>query len=127
MQPQANILEWEAIDGGDWSCESNGVRVTGTGPEWIAFRWLGWSGEQARALDHFSIEVTVSGQAGAAGLSFGGFKDFLASLDNDGGPHQLELEIDVAAGCWAFRIDGRLMRRTWWDSAVHSVDDLLAG
>jgi glycosyl transferase family 2 len=119
--------QWECVDGGDWSWDDGAVQVKGTGPEWIAFRWTGWSAAEVRALDHFSIDVTVSGKAGAAGLSFGPFKDFLVCLDNDPGPHQLELEVDVAAGCWAFRINGRLMRREWWDSAVHSVDDLLAG
>ena len=121
------VDQWEAVDGGDWSWEAETVSVKGTGPEWIALRWLNWSSEQARAFDHFSIAVTVSGKAGAAGLSFGAFKDFLVGLDRDAGPHQLELEIDKAAGVWAFRVNGRLMRREWWDSAVHSVEDLLAG
>lgn len=119
--------DWEIIDGGNWSWEADGVCVKGTGPEWIALRWLKWSAEEARALDHFSIEATVSGKAGAAGLSFGAFKDFLVGLDRDAGPHRLELEIDVAAGCWAFRVNGRLMRREWWDAAVRSVEDLLGG
>jgi glycosyl transferase family 2 len=144
MEPESNNLElaqgrelcwchaesreqWEPIDGGDWAWEPDGVRVRGTGPEWIALRSLNWSSDHARSLSHFSIQVTVTGKAGAAGLSFGAFKDFLVALDHDAGPHRLELEIGVAAGCWAFRIDGRLMRRAWWDSAVHSVDDLLAG
>lgn len=28
---------------------------------------------------------------------------------------------------WAFRVDGQLMNRSWWDSAVDSVEDLLNG
>lgn len=124
---QSASPNWQVIDGGAWSWDADAVGVKGTGPEWIALRWLGWSAEQARALAHFSIELTVSGKAGAAGLSFGAFKDFLVCLDESPGPHELELEIDAAAGCWAFRIDGRLMRRAWWDSAVHCVDDLLDG
>jgi hypothetical protein len=60
-------------------------------------------------------------------LSFGAFKDFLAPLDNDDEAHRLGLEIDVAAGSWAFRIDDRLMRRAWWDASVKSVEDLLDG
>jgi hypothetical protein len=37
------------------------------------------------------------------------------------------LEVDTAAGRWAFRIDGQLMQRFWWDAAVGSVDDLING
>ncbi len=119
--------DWEIVDGGDWSWNGDGVRVNGTGAEWIALRWLSWDPQQARALDHFSIEVTVSGNAGAAGISFGPFKDFLVPLEKDNASHRLEMEVDVAAGCWAFRVDGRLMRRAWWDAAVKSVDDLIDG
>ena len=119
--------QWEVVDGGEWSWDADGVRVKGTGTEWIALRWLPWHGDEARTLEHFAITVSVSGDAGAAGLSFGGFKDFLVPLQNDDATHRLELEIDVPAGCWAFRVDDRLMQRAWWDAAVHSIDDLLEG
>jgi hypothetical protein len=119
--------QWEVIDGGEWSWDDDGVRVRGTGPEWIALRWLGWNSDEARALQSFSLEVEVSGKAGAAGLSFGAFKDFLVPLDNDDETHRLGLEIDVGAGSWSFRIDDRLMRRAWWDASVKSIEDLLDG
>lgn len=118
---------WEVIDGGDWSWNSRGVSVTGTGPEWVAIWWRGWDAASARNLKNFAIELTISGSAEAAGLSFGGFKDFLASLDQHTGPRHLLLEVDVDSGCWAFRVDGELMRRCWWDAAVCSVDDILDG
>jgi hypothetical protein len=124
---QADPLRWEPIDGGNWSWDSGGVRVTGTGPEWIALRWRLWDAKAAQELERFTITVTVSGSADAAGLSFGAFKDFLTPLANDSDPHLLELEVDVASGCWAFRVDGRLMHRVWWDADVKSVNDIIDG
>ena len=69
----------------------------------------------------------VSGKAEAVGLSFGPYKDFLTALEPGMGARRLMLEVDTAAGRWAFRIDGQLMNRCWWDAAVGSVDDLIDG
>jgi glycosyl transferase family 2 len=118
---------WEIVDGGKWLWQHVGVRVQGTGPEWIALRWLGWNAESARMLKNFLIEVTISGNAGAAGLSFGGFKDFLVALDSQTAARRLQLELDVEANRWAFRVNGKLMQRCWWDAAVTSVEDILNG
>src|SRR5262249_12304622 len=40
---------------------------------------------------------------------------------------RLHLEVDAAAGRWAFRVDGRLMESCWWNTDVRSVIDLLDG
>lgn len=117
---------WE-IDGGKWNWTNDGVRVKGTGPEWLTLRWLGWNGEDTRKLKNFVIELTVTGKAEAAGLSFGPFKDFLAPVDCQTGPRHLQLEVEVDAGRWAFRVNGQLQKRCWWDAAVTGIDDILQG
>jgi Glycosyl transferase family 2 len=119
-------MRWQRIDGGEWTWRHDGVRVEGTGPEWIALQWMGWDASAARELKNFVIEVTISGKAEAAGLSFGGFKDFLASPLPER-PRRLQLEVDANTGRWAFRVDGQLMHRAWWDAAVMNVDDILDG
>jgi hypothetical protein len=118
---------WEIVDGGEWDWRDDGVRVKSAGPEWLAFAWRGWDSSAARELKNFVIEVTISGKAEAAGLSFGGFKDFLTRIDSQTGARHLQLDVDVDAGCWAFRVDGQLMQRCWWDSAICSVEDILNG
>lgn len=120
--------QWEVVDrGGEWTWQEQGARVKGTGPEWLALRWRGWDAATARELNNFVIEVTISGKADAAGLSFGGFKDFLAKVDPQTGPHRLQLEVDGSANRWALRVDGKLMPRCWWDAAVGSVEDIFNG
>jgi hypothetical protein len=71
--------------------------------------------------------VTVNGSAAAAGLSFGHYKDFLIELEPQAGRHRLELEVDASTDSWAFRVDGRVVERCWWDSAVRNVADILNG
>jgi hypothetical protein len=56
------------------------------------------------------------------GLSFGGYKDFLVTGDSRTGARRLQLEVDVEATRWAFRVGGQLMQRRWWDAAVTSVE-----
>lgn len=118
--------QWEPMDGGEWTWRPDGVSVKGTGPEWIALRWIGWNAPAVREWKNFVLELTVSGEAEAAGLSFGGFKDFLAET-LPGRARHLQLEVDVTAGRWAFRVDGQLMHRSWWDAAVTNVEDILNG
>jgi glycosyl transferase family 2 len=117
---------WQVIEGRPWVWQHDGVRIS-KGGEWSALKWKGWADFKSPALRQFVIEVTVSGQAEAAGLSFGPYKDFLARLDTSNGPRHLQLEIDADVGCWAFRVDGQLMHRSWWDTKVRSVEDLLNG
>lgn len=120
--------QWEVVDGGgEWSWKDDGVGVRRTGPEWLALRSLGWGAGAMRRPKNFVVELTISGKAEAAGLSFGGFKDFLANVDTHTGPRHLQLEVDLDAGRWAFRVDGRLQKRCWWDVAVSSVEDILTG
>jgi hypothetical protein len=73
------------------------------------------------------VDVASTGIASAAGISFGHYKDFLVPLTREMGERRLQLEIDAAANSWAFRADGVLMGREWWDSAVQSVHDLFDG
>lgn len=119
--------QWQPVDGGAWTWGNDAVQVCGTGPEWVALRWTGWSTAMAQAPDRFLLEVTVSGQAEAAGLSFGGYKDFLTPVEGHLRPRRLELEVDAAEDRWAFRVDGQLRPRCWWDAAVTGVQDLLQG
>jgi len=78
-------------------------------------------------MRNFVVEVTVSGTAQAAGLSFGSYKDFLAELEPEMSRHRLQLEVNGAADAWDFRVDGQLADRRWWDSAVHTTADLAGG
>jgi hypothetical protein len=119
--------QWQVEQGGHWGWQGDGVVLTSTGTEWATLRWARCGSPTLRELRNFVIEVTVSGKAEAAGLSFGHYKDFLASLGPPRGRRELQLEVDVAAACWAFRVDGQLMGRCWWDSAVRGVEDLLDG
>jgi hypothetical protein len=117
---------WQVAEGGPWVWQPDGVRVSNAG-EWSALSWQGWGDFKSPALRKFVIEATVSGNAEAAGLSFGPYKDFLARLDTSNSPRHLQLEIDADMGCWAFPVDGQLMNRSWWDARVRSVEDLLNG
>jgi len=117
---------WQVTEGGPWVWQHDGVRIS-NGGAWSALNWQGWGDFKSPALRKFVIGTTVSGKAEAAGLSFGPYKDFLARLDTSDSPRHLQLEIDAEVGCWAFRVDGQLMNRSWWDARVHSVEDLLNG
>jgi len=34
---------WQELDGSEWIWRSDGVRVKGTGPEWLGLLWQGWN------------------------------------------------------------------------------------
>jgi hypothetical protein len=119
--------QWQVTEGGNWSWQPDGVRLSSDGADWSALSWQGWDDFISSRGRNFLVETTVSGKAQAAGLSFGPYKDFLTSLDPTMSPRHLQLEVDADAGCWAFRIDGRLMNRCWWDSGVEGIEDLLNG
>jgi hypothetical protein len=119
--------QWLFNEGGEWTWQYEGVSVKSSGTEWAAFGWKTFAESTMRGLQNFVIQVTINGQATAAGLSFGPYKDFLARLDAQDSPRHLQLEVDVSSGCWAFRVDGELQHRSWWDAAIHSVDDLISG
>jgi Glycosyl transferase family 2 len=118
--------QWQLDEGGGWSWERGGAVVRGGHP-WSALGWRRCEGAALAALGNFTVEVTVTGAAAAAGLSFGPYKDFLTALRPSMGPSRLQLEVDAAADRWSFRVDGRLVGRDWWDSAVRGVGDLLDG
>jgi hypothetical protein len=119
--------QWQIDEGGAWVWQSGGVAVRSGGAEWSDFGWQRCGGSTLRALNNFIVEVTISGEAEAAGLSFGPYKDFLTGLDSASGPRHLQVEVDAGGGYWAFRVDGRLMHRDWWDTAIRGVDDLVDG
>jgi hypothetical protein len=83
--------------------------------------------EAVESAPNVLVEVCVEGNAAAAGISFGDFKDFLASVHPSLGPRFLQFEIDREAGTWSFRVDGTLVARQWWNAGVKSVNDLLSG
>jgi hypothetical protein len=119
--------QWQIDEGGEWVWQSNGVSVRSGGAEWSAFGWQRCSASTLKDLKNFIVEITISGEAEAAGLSFGPYKDFLTGLDSVSGPRHLQVEVDVDGGYWAFRVDGQLMNRDWWDTAIRKVDDLVDG
>jgi hypothetical protein len=120
-------FEWQVGEGGIWEWSPEGVTVRNERSEWAGLAWQRCGPSVLGQLHNFIIQVTIRGTAEAAGLSFGSFKDFLVPISNKTGPRQLQLEVDGHAGTWAFRADGRLMTRQWWDSAVHGAGDLLSG
>ena len=119
--------QWQIDEGGGWAWERGGVLLHGGGHAWSALGWRRCDAAVLAELRNFIVEVTVTGVADAAGLSFGPYKDFLAPVGLTTGSRRLQLEVDDAAGCWSFRVDGQLMERSWWDAAVHGTGDLLKG
>ncbi len=117
--------QWLIHEGGVWVWRSDGLFLTSSGAEWSAFAWQTCNAPTLKDLTNFIIEVTVSGKAAAAGLSFGPYKDFLTGVDSQTSPHRLQLEVDIVAERWTFRVDGQLMARCWWDSEVRGVNDLV--
>jgi hypothetical protein len=118
---------WQVSEGGVWYWEGARLVSRRSGPEWT---WLSREPDglpQLRDLKIFMMEISVSGKANAAGISFGPYKDFLTALDSPSSKRRLQLEVDTVGGTWAFRVDGRLMTRSWWDSAVRGTDDIVAG
>jgi hypothetical protein len=117
---------WHPDQGGRWTYDADGPAVQGDGGEWVSAISEPLSAvlQQQRNV---VIAITVRGSAEAAGLSFGHYKDFLAPTAPHNAPRRLQLEVDLASGCWAFRIDGRLQERQWWDAGIRSAADFTAG
>jgi hypothetical protein len=118
---------WQVDEGGEWSWEPDGVVLRGAGWQWSALGWLGWDAAAVSELRNFVAEVTISGSAEAAGLSFGPYKDFLVPVTPATGPRRLQLEVDAAAGHWTLRVDGQLLTDNCWAPAVERVEDILWG
>lgn len=118
---------WQVVEGGHWSWQTDAVCARSSGSEWSAYQYSRADPQALRALKNFVVEVIVSGSAVAAGLSFGPYKDFLVELQPQTGRHRLQLEVNTSADTWAFRVDGRLAERSWWDSAVRNTADLADG
>lgn len=123
----ASRARWEEVDIGKWEWQPRGLQLRNDGAEWSAVCWQACRAAEFSQLRNFVIEVSISGKANAAGISFGPYKDFLAPLDPAAGKRRLQVEVDITAGTWTFRVDGRLMARCWWDGAVRGVEDLVNG
>jgi hypothetical protein len=91
------------------------------GPEW---QWAELREHDVHTLDNVVMEVTVSGHAAAAGFSFGDYKDFLVRVAGRESPRRLQLELDADTRTFAFRADGRVVDRAWWNAGVRTFDDL---
>jgi glycosyltransferase involved in cell wall biosynthesis len=118
---------WQLTEGGDWGWSPRGLRVRGSGSEWAGYQWNLCSQQLLRDLGNVAIEISVSGVASAAGLSFGPYKDFVTDLDPRLGTHRLRFEVDADRGRWRFLIDGVEARRQWWNSNVQSLADVHDG
>jgi len=119
--------EWQVDEGGIWTWQSDGVHVHGGGSHWSSLNWKRCSRALLCDLKNFVVEVSINGQAEAAGFSFGAYKDFLIRLEPTMGTQHLQLEVDTSAGWWAFRVGGQLMQRAWWDGAINSTEDIING
>src|SRR5271157_2823072 len=119
--------EWQIAEGGSWNWTNEGVTIRNEGFEWSGLAWQACGPNTLGELRNFLAETTLRGTAEAAGLSFGPFKDFLVPVSGATGARRIQVEVDGDAGAWAFRTDGKLMIREWWDSAIHGAHDLLAG
>lgn len=106
-------------DAGDWTTTPDTATVRGNGVEWTSL-----VGEPLRERNAL-VSVRIAGTAGAAGISFGHFKDFLAPVNGTTGERLLQF--DSCRSGWTFRVDGVRQERAWWDGAVQSVDDLFDG
>jgi hypothetical protein len=126
-QQPASLARWEGQEPGDWTWQPSGLLARGAGKEWTMNVWHVGDAALLHQLSNFLFEISVSGKANAAGISFGAYKDFLGRVDHSSSRRRLQLEVDSIAGTWSFRIDGQLMARCWWDSAVNGTDDIVNG
>jgi hypothetical protein len=90
--------------GSKWEWKDDGLELPCSAMEWAMAEWLPRGESTLRELGNVLIEVTVSGQAGAAGISFGHYKDFLVPLKPQRTVRRLRLEIDLAAERRSFRV-----------------------
>lgn len=111
----SSLPAWRSEDG-HWTIAHDAATVRGNGIEWTSL-----FGEPLRERNAL-VSVRIAGTAGAAGISFGAFKDFIAPVDASTGERLLQFDVDGET-C-AFRVDGVRQERVWWDGAVRSIDDL---
>jgi hypothetical protein len=118
---------WQVAEGGIWSWVEEAVVVRSTGAAWACLSWDLARGAALRGLSRFSIEVTITGRAALAGISFGPWRDFLIALDTGDAADRLHLEIDVPEGAWTLCANGRLVERGPSPGDQRQVDELLRG
>jgi hypothetical protein len=112
-------------EGGGWTWCPGGVAVSGE-QDWTALAWTHLDGSILGALRRLSVEVTISGDAGAAGLSLGPYKDFLTKMSG-GRSQRMRLDLDTLDCTWTCTVNGSLVARSWWDSGISRAADLQAG
>jgi hypothetical protein len=127
MTPDMTASDWVSGNGNWEAIDRASFRLKSDDSDWSWVEATDSEGAALRSLSNFLVQVTVSGNAAAAGISFGSFKDFLVPVDSGQGERLLQIEVDAQAGRWAFRADGRLMGRSWWDAAIESIGDILGG
>ena len=118
---------WRAERGSQWKWGPDGLKVVQARQEWSVIGCQRFDQNFFDGLTNFVIEVTVDGEAGAAGLSFGDFKDFLGPPLISGKSQRLRLEVNTSTGLWAFYINGKLQRRHWWNGSVATTQDITSG
>ncbi len=113
-------------DQASWSFDGGRTILRG-GRDWAWAESGSFDSARLRAIGRFLASVSVRGEAEAAGLSFGPYKDFLAPLRSAHGARLVQVDVDAESGHWGLRVDGTVAQRAWWDAAVRSVDDVLGG
>jgi hypothetical protein len=71
--------------------------------EWSALGWQRCSTPTFKDFKNFIVEVTISGEAEAAGLSFGPYTDFLSALDAKAGARHLQVDSAVGLSAGAIK------------------------
>jgi hypothetical protein len=119
-------MHWQSREGGNWQWEAKGVTLTAEAIAWSAFSWHKPGRSTLQSLPDFVVEVTISGKAIAAGLSFGAHKDCLVAL-TPRKRHRLQIEVSTTLGYWCFRVDGEVQIRQAWDEGITSAEDIAYG
>jgi hypothetical protein len=118
---------WKPLEGGQWSWRGRGAVVKPRSAPWCALSWERCDGRRLRELAGFSIAARIRGSAGAAGFSFGPYRDFLTELGAPGSSKEVRLVVDVRGGSWSFEVDGRRVDRLTLGTPPRDIDDLLSG
>jgi hypothetical protein len=66
--------QWVMSAGRGWDRQDHGLVLSRSDSEWATAEWQQWRETTLQKLENIVIEVTVSGKASAAGLSFGQYR-----------------------------------------------------
>jgi hypothetical protein len=121
---EAERSRWRA-HGGKWTFRDDGVHARAGGDEWVSLE-SDFLPSRVGSGPNVVVEVEVSGEAEAAGISFGPYRDLLAPVTG-AQPRTVRLELDAEWGSWSLKVDGRHEPRAWWNDGITSAEDLLGG